>query len=97
MSHTTRIVSATALAFAAVALPVVAAGPAHATVDACKGYLEEKGYKVTYEMEQACVTGSHNEFEQCAEELKGLGVWRYYAYTACEYAARTEERLADGG
>ncbi|MFD0200971.1 MULTISPECIES: hypothetical protein [Saccharothrix] len=97
MSHITRIASATALAFAAVALPVVTAGPAHATVEACKGYLEEKGYDVTYEMEQACVTGSHNELEQCAEELKAQGVWRYYAYTACEHAAMTEGRLVDGG
>ncbi|MCG8920634.1 hypothetical protein L6E12_33215 [Actinokineospora sp. PR83] len=88
MFSVTRAVAVAATAFAATALPLVAAAPAQADTNLCLDYLADRGYDVDPIVMNACGTGasSFQDNELCADRLIDHGVWPRHAARACELA-----------
>jgi hypothetical protein len=88
MLRIARAATAVAVAFAAAALPLLAATPAHATTDDCVDYLVEHEYDLKPGMFLGCREGENQNLEECEELLAVEGVWPWHATEACELAAR---------
>jgi hypothetical protein len=71
------------------AIALTASSPAHATVDQCKGYLEDRGYSVGDGVHNACTigwAGGATAQRKCRTLLIGLGVESNHATSACALA-----------
>ncbi|MFE2144727.1 hypothetical protein ACFXA3_23820 [Streptomyces sp. NPDC059456] len=84
-----RAVGVVVAAFAAAALPLMAASPASADQGDCQYYLHEEGYKVGPKIESGCETGAHSSpiaYGSCLSYLLNIGVRADQAQRACGLA-----------
>lgn len=85
-----RAVGALAVAFAALALPLVVASPASADQGHCQFYLVDRGYKVGPKAAAACKEGAEAwppvRWAYCYSGLVNIGVRQEDAAGACNVA-----------
>lgn len=72
---------------ASLSLPLLTAGPAHATASDCRASLKSQGYLVGPIVTNACDSGAQGSAPKCVGPLVNAGVSVTHAETACKRAS----------